>query len=73
MFAQFEEGVLLSETRNDRESGDKYDDDSNIAPLVSESEMDAMSTGDESDDEPISTDMLEDILDRRQSHIVEKI
>ena len=27
-FAQFEEGNLLSETRDDAESGDEYDDDS---------------------------------------------
>ena len=26
-FAQFEEGNLLSETRNDAESGNEYDDD----------------------------------------------
>ena len=26
MFAQFEEGDILSETRNDAESGDKYND-----------------------------------------------
>ena len=30
--------------------------------------MDAMDSGDESDDEPIPTDMLEDICDGSQSH-----
>ena len=35
-FAQFEEGNLLSETRNDAESGDEYDDNSIIPPLLSE-------------------------------------
>ena len=30
--------------------------------------MDAMDSGDESDDEPISTDMLENICDGSQSH-----
>ena len=35
-FAQFEEGGLLSETCEDGESGDKYDDDSIIPPLISE-------------------------------------
>ena len=35
-FAQFEEGVLLSETRNDTESGNEYEDDSTHAKLISE-------------------------------------
>ena len=38
----FEEGDLLSETRNYTESGNKYDEDSTLAPLVSEKEMDVM-------------------------------
>ena len=33
-FAQFEEGDLLSKTRNDVESGDKSDDDSIMKPLL---------------------------------------
>ena len=60
-FTQFEEGYLLSETLNDAESGDKFDDDSIIPPLLSEYEMYAMNSGDESDHDIISTDMLEDI------------
>ena len=32
MFVQFEEGNLLSETRDDEKSGDKYDDDSIMPP-----------------------------------------
>ena len=32
--------------------------------------MDAMSSGDESDDEPMSTDMLEYIRDVSQSHLI---
>ena len=44
-FAQFDEGRLLSETRNDAESGDKSDDNSIMSPLPSEEEMDAMDSG----------------------------
>ena len=74
-FVQFKEGNLLSETRNllsetrdDKESGNKYDDESTMLLLISEEEMDAISSGDESDAEPISTDMLEDIRDGSKSH-----
>ena len=61
-FAQFEEGDLLSETCNDAEGGDKSDDNSIIPPLLSEEEMDAMYYDNESDDDPISMEILEDIL-----------
>ena len=54
-FAQFEEGNLLSETREDTESGDKSDDDSIMPPLLSKEEINAMDFGDELDDEPMST------------------
>ena len=37
-------------------------------PLLREEEMDVMSSGDESDAETMSTDMLEDISDGSQSH-----
>ena len=57
-FAHFEEGNLLSETRNYTEGGKKYDDNSTFALLNSEEETDAMSSGDESDDKYMSTDML---------------
>ena len=49
-FAKFEEEDLLSETRNNAESGDKSDEDSIIPPLIREEEMDAMDSGDESED-----------------------
>ena len=49
--------------RNGKESGKKYDDNSTLPPLISEAEIDAMSSGDESYDEPMSTDELEDICD----------
>ena len=60
---------LLSETRNNAESGDKSDDDSIIPPLLSKEDMDAMNYGDESDDDPMSTEMLEDICDGSQFHL----
>ena len=39
-----------------------------MTPLISEEEVDAMDSGDESDDNPMSTEMLEDISDGSQSH-----
>ena len=75
MFAQFEEGNLLSEsqnvwseTRDDAEIGNESDDDLTIPPPLRKEEMDAMSSGDDSDDEPMYTEMLEDIHDVSQSH-----
>ena len=58
MIVQFEEGNLLSESSNDTESGKKSDDDSTLPPLMSETEMDAMSSVNEYDDEPMYTGML---------------
>ena len=74
-FAQFEEGDLLSETQNllsethhDREIDNEYDYDSTMPPLISKEEMYVMSSGNESDDEAMSTEMLEDIRGGSQSH-----
>ena len=39
-----------------------------MPPLISEEEMDAMSSGNEYDAETMSTNMLEDIRDVSQSH-----
>ena len=39
-----------------------------MPPLLSEEEMDTMDSGDESDHDLISTDILEDIRDGSQSH-----
>ena len=39
-----------------------------MPPLLSEEEMGATDSDDESYDEPISTEMLEDIRDRSQYH-----
>ena len=36
--------------------------------LIREEEIDVMDSGDESDDEPISTNMLEDIRNGSKSH-----
>ena len=49
--------------RNDKRNG-KYDDDSIIPPLLSVEEMYALNSEDKSYDEPMSTEMLEDIRDR---------
>ena len=62
------EGSLLSETRKYAEISDEYDDNSMIPPLLSEEEMDAMDSGDESDHDLISTEMLKDIRDGGQTH-----
>ena len=74
-FAQFKEGsllfemyILLSETHDDTKSGDESDEDSIMPPLISEEEMDTMSSGDEYDVKPMSTEMLEYIRDGNQSH-----
>ena len=67
-FTQFEDGDLLSENRDNAESGDKSDDNSIMPLLISEEEMGEIDSGDESEDEPISTDMLEDIHDVSKSH-----
>ena len=41
------------------ESDNGFYDDSTMTPSIIEEEMDAISSGDESDDEPMSTEMLE--------------
>ena len=53
--AKFEEGNILTKTRNNAESGDKSDDDSIMPPLMSEEDMDTMNHGDKSDHDLIST------------------
>ena len=67
MFAHFEEGCLLSETHYDAESGDKYVDNSIIPPLLRVEETNALDSVNDSDDEPMFTEMLEDINDKIQS------
>ena len=64
----FEEVNLLSKTRNNVESGDESDDNSIMSPLLSEDEMYAMDSVNDSDDESMSTEMLDDIIDGSQYH-----
>ena len=64
-FTQFEDGNILTKTRNDTEISD---DGSVISPLLSEGDMDAMGSKYESNHDIISTEMLEDIRDGSQSH-----
>ena len=40
-----------------------------MPPFISKEEIDVMDSGYESDNEPISTDMLEDICDGSKSHM----
>ena len=40
-----------------------------MPPLLIEEDMDVMDSGDESDNDPIFTEMLEDIYDLSQSHM----
>ena len=56
MFAHFEEGNKLTKTLNDAESDDN---DSIMPPLLSKKDTDAMDSGDESDHDLISTEMIE--------------
>ena len=63
--AQFEEGNILTETRNDAKIGDESD---NKSIMMSEQDMENINSGDESDHDLISTEMLEDISDGSQTH-----
>ena len=67
-FKQFEEGDILTKAFNDAESSDGSDNNPIMPTLLSEEEMDAMDSGDESDHDIISTDMLETNYDGSQSH-----
>ena len=51
-FTQFEEGNILTETRNDAESGDESDNES---ITMSEQYMEEINSGDDSDHDLIST------------------
>ena len=65
-FAQFEEGNILTETCNDAESGDESDNES---IMMSEQDMENINSGDDSDHDLISTEMLEEICDESQTHL----
>ena len=65
IFAQFEEGNILTKTRNDAESGDESDNES---IMMSEQDMDNLDCNEKSDHDLISTEMLEDTCDGSQTH-----
>ena len=64
-FAQFEEGDLISETRNDTESADESDSKS---LMMSEKDMENIDGKEKFDDDLISTETLHDICDGNQTH-----
>ena len=64
-FTQFEEVNILTKTRNDAES---CDESNNESIMMSKQDMDAMNSGDESDHDLISTEMLENIHGGNQTH-----
>ena len=64
-FAQFEEGNILTETCNNSESSDEYD---NRSIMMSEQDMEDINYGDESDHDLISTEIFKDICDGNQTH-----
>ena len=59
-FAQFEEGNLISETRNDTESGDESDSES---IMMSKKDMENLDEEENFDDDLISMETLHDIRD----------
>ena len=65
-FAQFEEGNLSTETRNDTESGDKSDRE---WIMMSEQDMENLDEKEKSNDDHISTETLHDIRDGNQIHL----
>ena len=64
-FAQFKEGDILTETRNDTESCDKSDNES---IMMSKQDMENLDSSDESNHDFISTEMLQDITGGSQTH-----
>ena len=64
-FTQFEEGNLLTETRNDTESGDESDSKS---IMMSEKDMENLDETEKFYDDLISTETLHDIRDGNQTH-----
>ena len=66
MFTQFEEGNILTETRNDAKSGDESD---NEFIMMSEQYMENLDSNEKSDNDLISTEMLEDIRDGSKTHL----
>ena len=65
-FTQFEEGNLITETRNDSESGDESDSES---IMMSEKDMENLDEKEKFDDDLISTETLHAIHDGNQTHL----
>ena len=65
-FTQFEEGNILTETRNDAESGDESDNES---IMMTEQDMENIEEKEKFDDDLISTETLHDIRDGYQTHL----
>ena len=65
VITQFEEGNLISETRNDTESGDESDSES---IMMSKQDMENLDEQEKFDDNHISTERLHEICDRNQTH-----
>ena len=64
-FARFEEKNILTETRNDAESGDESDSES---LMMSKQNMENLDSNEQSNHDLISTEMLEDIRDGSKTH-----
>ena len=64
-FAQFEEGNILTETRNNAESADKSDSES---LMMNEQDMENLDEKEKSDHDLITTETLEEIRDGNQTH-----
>ena len=65
-FAQFEEGIVLTETCNDTESGDESDRKS---LMMNEQDMENLDEKENYDDDHISKETLHDIRDGNQNHM----
>ena len=66
MFTQFEEGNIWTETRNNAEIGDKYDNES---IMRSEQDMENLDDKENSDHDLIYLKTIEDIRDGSQTHL----
>ena len=64
-FAQFEDGNILPETRNDTESGDESDSES---IMMSKQDMENLDEKEKFDGDLISTETLHDIRDGNRTH-----
>ena len=64
-FGHFEEGNLLTETRNDTESGDESNSES---IMMSKKDMENIDGKEKFDDNLISMETLHDICDGNQTH-----